>query len=98
MDKEYVSLKRLKEVVYTMSERLFYLDSDSYGNIIEIEFGCNEHDIDQVMKSLFQRDLGVWVTRFYTSYLEKITTIHDPYFYRIHQKDFHKISRKSKYF
>jgi hypothetical protein len=99
MEQEYVSLKRLKQVIYTMSERLYYMDYDGYGNIIEIEFGCDEHDVDQIMQSVFQKDhLGVWVTRFYTSYLNKISTLDEPYYYRIPPKDYQKISRNSKFF
>lgn len=98
MEKEYVSINHLRQIIFTTTKKLYYFDQDSYGNYIEIEFGCINLSDRQISKLLFRKQIGVYVYRFYTSYLNKITTIDHPYLYTIKQKDFKKISSRSRYF
>jgi hypothetical protein len=88
MEKGYYSIRDIKALIFN-SKLLYYYDSDSYGNPVEIEF------------SITSKHANFWivhVTRFYSEYNNVITDLNNvDYPFTILKEDFNKINRKSKY-
>jgi hypothetical protein len=89
METGFYSIDDIKAMIFTEHGRFFFIGQDSDGHFVEIEF---------VVVSKSRNGWVVNVKRFYTSYNDKISEIHDKdYNFLIPKEDFGSIRRKSKF-